>query len=105
MARFRGSVVGTRGPATRLGNRVLETTADGWTGGVKVELYILDGVDCARVWLTGGTGDAGSSFGHVLVFKGPIGLEAREALAAEADKSTPASPAVIAGLGLTRVAQ
>lgn len=54
MARFRGTIQGHRGEASRLGTASsgLRTDAAGWQGAVTVWLYDKDGIDMARVELT-----------------------------------------------------
>lgn len=51
MARFYGSVQGSRGKATRLGGASsgLTTVAAGWQGGVSVTLFDEDGIDMCHV--------------------------------------------------------
>ena len=53
MARFYGSLCGSRGEASRLGTKSsgLRTVAASWNGAVEVQLYERDGVDYARVAL------------------------------------------------------
>lgn len=53
MARFRGTIRGQRGEASRLGSPSSGLSAHiaGWQGAVDVELYDKDGVDMARVSL------------------------------------------------------
>jgi hypothetical protein len=59
MARFRGTVVGNRSVASRLGHATsgLEVTANGWNFGVRVELVADDKNerDVAHIFLTGGS--------------------------------------------------
>ena len=50
MARFRGTVQGHRGEATRLGHRNLFTRASGWNGHIRVELTDDKGIDWVHVW-------------------------------------------------------
>ena len=61
MARFRGTIEGGRGQASRLGNSVsgLETTANGWDQGVEVVAHADMGADIHRVYATGGSGHRG----------------------------------------------
>ncbi len=63
MARFRGSVQGSRGAATRLGHRRLLAFAEGWNG--RVTVYVWrddDDRDCYRVTL-----DAHGGASHEIV--------------------------------------
>lgn len=56
MARFRGSVQGNRGEATRLGGSAgMTAKVDGWDVGVEVEAGDDDGSDVFRVYATGGS--------------------------------------------------
>jgi hypothetical protein len=56
MARFRGQVIGRRGPgASRLGNDSLVTIANGWYLGIRVAAEDYRGQDIMEVWLTGGS--------------------------------------------------
>ena len=59
MARFRGTIQGSRGDASRLGTprSGLTVTADGWDIGCRVEMTAEDGEDRIRVYLTGGSND------------------------------------------------
>ncbi|MCP4573363.1 MAG: hypothetical protein GY838_13490 [bacterium] len=60
MAQFRGEVHGSRGTASRLGNKAtgLTATANGWTVGGQVTMRHSNGEDVVDVWLTSGsTGD------------------------------------------------
>lgn len=55
MAHFRGTLVGNRGMASRLGTAKsgLQLTAGSWSGAVHVNLYVnTSGVDCAHVTLS-----------------------------------------------------
>lgn len=63
MARFRATIKGARGQASRLGNAKsgLLVTANGWDCGISVEADIRDGVDIFHVWLTGGSNGHKSS--------------------------------------------
>lgn len=49
MARFMGTIQGSRGPATRLGHQNLTVRAASWSGAVDVYLYVKNDVDYARV--------------------------------------------------------
>ena len=56
MARFRGTVQGNRGTASRLGHKVLDSSTNGWDCGVTVEADgNLPDADVFRVYLTGGS--------------------------------------------------
>jgi hypothetical protein len=57
MAQFRGTVLGGKGGASRLGGKAngLTVTADGWHTGARVELSHEDGKDVVRVYRTGGS--------------------------------------------------
>lgn len=70
MARFYGSVQGTRGIVTRLGGASsgLTTVAAGWQGAVYVDLYDKDGVDYCTVRLGKWKG---VGLSHVL-YEGPV---------------------------------
>ena len=60
VARFRGTVEGTRGGASRLGNAAsgLRVTAHGWTTGVHVDMGVdKDGHDMVRVYRSNGSAD------------------------------------------------
>jgi hypothetical protein len=52
MARFFGSVVGSRGPTHRLGGSTsgIHTCAAGWSGSVKVDLFDHEGDDWCHVY-------------------------------------------------------
>lgn len=83
MAHFRGTVWGNRSRgigASRLGHSNLLTTANGWHGGVTVELSIRDGHDYATVTLTEGSGNGGT---RVCLYNGPIDEATRARLAAQ----------------------
>lgn len=72
MARFRGTVSGNRGTASRLGHPQdgLTVTANGWNSGVHVDLYDEDGEDRCRIYFTGGSNGGG----QVLVYDGPCAI-------------------------------
>jgi len=57
MAHFRGTVVGGRSEASRLGHKTtgLTTNCNTWNLGVKVEADHIDGEDVFRVFRTGGS--------------------------------------------------
>lgn len=77
MARFRGTVQGTRGQAHRLGHTAIEVTCDGWHAGVRVEMYAhSDATDRCRIWFKDGSGDSSG----VLVYDGPCNRDAAGAL-------------------------
>ena len=59
MARFRGTVEGNRGMASRLGspNSGLRVTCNGWQGGISITATVdLDGNDRFLIYATGGSG-------------------------------------------------
>lgn len=56
MARFRGMVQGSRGEASRLGNKRIDAWADGWDIGIYATAYAQGEVDYAAANLTGGSG-------------------------------------------------
>jgi hypothetical protein len=70
MARYRGTLRGCRGEASRLGHTSsgLTTVAASWQGAVRVELYACGDRDFARVSLTSHRG-AGI---ERLLFDGPV---------------------------------
>ena len=70
MARYRGTLQGCRGEASRLGHSSsgLTTVAASWQGAVRVELYACGDRDFARVSLTRHRG-AGV---ERLLFDGPV---------------------------------
>ena len=68
MARFRGTVEGGRGQASRLGHRHITTDANGWNCGVNVDGGAARdatrpeiGVDQFTVFATGGSSESSSS--------------------------------------------
>ena len=64
MARFRGTLEGCRGSASRLGsaNSGLRVTARGWNIGVSIDLLVNDkGKDAVRVYVDGGSNGRMSS--------------------------------------------
>lgn len=79
MARFRGTIRGSGGEASRLGGKDsgLHVTAASWEGAVAVRLYHKDGVDMAQVRLTKHSG-AGTDR---VLYNGPVsGLPPRKKL-------------------------
>ena len=83
MAHFRAFIRGGKGPgASRLGTAKsgLWVDANGWNGGVHVGLHVHNGQDWATISLTPGSGSAGS---RVIVYDGPLDLDARAKLAAD----------------------
>lgn len=63
MARFRGTVQGNRGQASRLGTKRsgLVTETNGWNSGVRVIATVDDdGEDQFQVYSTGGSSHSGS---------------------------------------------
>ena len=56
MARFRGTVRGRRGQASRLGYQNLDVSANGWDVGADVELSRVDDThDQLNIYITGGS--------------------------------------------------
>jgi len=56
MARFRGTVQGTRGPTSRLGHRTVHTECNGWGSGIDVSAFIDEkDRDVFEVRMTGGS--------------------------------------------------
>jgi hypothetical protein len=59
MAQFYGTIKGTRGEASRLGDKKngFTGTVNGWTGGVRVEAYYDEdiGQDVFKIYATGGS--------------------------------------------------
>lgn len=76
MARFYGSVVGSRGAAQRMGGAGsgIHTTAAGWAGCVKVDLFDQDGEDWCVVYLDSWRG----SGEHKLLYRGPVSYKAAD---------------------------
>jgi len=62
MARFRGTVKGTRGAASRVGspNSGLSVRANGWDKGVLVTCNVEKGQDVFYIYETGGSNEAES---------------------------------------------
>lgn len=58
MARFRGTLQGNRGEASRLGHTGLSARINGWDAGIRVEASIIDGRDCFELWITDGSNAA-----------------------------------------------
>lgn len=80
MARFRGTIEGDRGGASRLGHRSITTNANGWNVGVNVDGGGLkDGGDEFTVWATGGSHDRKRShlIAEVVEVKG-LGVNKRQ---------------------------
>ena len=74
MAHFRGTITSTGAERAKLGTKAsgLNTTANGWAGGVTVRLNVRGGVDYAYIALTNGSG---AGLGHVppvVLYDGPI---------------------------------
>lgn len=64
MARFRGTIQGCRGEASRLGGTEtgIETRTNGWNSGVRVVGFVDDnGDDCFDIYITGGSNGSISS--------------------------------------------
>lgn len=58
MARFRGTVQGNRGEASRLGHKRIGVSCDCWDVGVDSQAYIdMQGNDVINVYATGGSND------------------------------------------------
>jgi len=56
MARFKGTLKGTRGEVSRLGHKSLVATVNGWNIGVQVSIEINDqGEDEILIYKTGGS--------------------------------------------------
>mgnify|MGYP003648116069 CR=1 FL=1 len=55
MARFRGTVQGSRGSASRLGHGTIRTNTNGWELCVDVDGYKIDDQDEFEVLITGGS--------------------------------------------------
>lgn len=57
MAHFRAVIQGTRGQASRLGDKKngIRSVVNGWTEGVTVEATHANGLDIFEVWSTGGS--------------------------------------------------
>jgi hypothetical protein len=70
MARFYGSVKGSRGEVSRLGSTVggLTTLAASNSGAVRIRLYDRDGIDCIRIILAAWRGKGAEG----LIFDGPV---------------------------------
>ena len=69
MARFRGTVQGNRGTASRLGHRDLTATVNGWDCGVRVTAAANSGEpgEVFTVAVTGGSNDSTSKLVAVIV--------------------------------------
>jgi len=68
MARFRATMQGQRGMASRLGNAKsgILVNANGWNTGVRVFGYVdKDGNDCFAIHKTGGSNDAMGPHTHI----------------------------------------
>ena len=76
MARFRGSVSGQRGYASRLGSAKsgLHTEANGWNSGVSVQAFADEDVDVFEIRSTSGSngGVAGFLIGYVFIRDGKL---------------------------------
>lgn len=55
MARFRATIKGTRGEASRLGHREITAHVHGWNTGIAVDAKDAGGEDCFVVTITGGS--------------------------------------------------
>lgn len=70
MARFQGIVKGRAGSeASRLGDQRLSVEANGWHGGVRVDLIVENDKDVATIWLTSGSDPEQRA---VMIWSGPI---------------------------------
>jgi len=67
MARFRGTVQGNRGEASRLGHGDLTATVNGWDCGIKVEARGNGKVELFTVSVTGGSNDSSSKLVAAIV--------------------------------------
>ena len=63
MAHFRGTVIGGRGEASRLGHKTtcMTTTCNTWDLGIRIEAMHVDNQDVFRVFKTGGSNGATTS--------------------------------------------
>jgi len=76
MARFRGTVQGGRGEASRLGHRSIKTSTDGWSLGVTVKSSMRtddENGDSFTIHATGGSNDSGRSHRIARVEETPNG--------------------------------
>ena len=73
MARFRGTVQGSRGGASRLGHHGITTDANGWDVGVKVEGGKLGDADSFDIYATGGSNESHYRHRVATVKTGPDG--------------------------------
>ena len=64
MARFRATVTGSRGEASRLGHHGISTKTNGWNAGVDVEAGVIGGEDCFTVFATGGSNGRSLCYPH-----------------------------------------
>jgi hypothetical protein len=69
MARFYGSVQGSRGEATRLGHRNMVTRCASWSGAVRCDAYDRDGNDYVRIQFISWPRQDGS---FRLIYDGPM---------------------------------
>jgi hypothetical protein len=79
MAKFRGTIKGGRGEASRLGHTSLRTSAASWEGAVYVELSVKHGVDWAYVHL----GQHHGKGTYRVLYDGPVSGEPFELPATE----------------------
>lgn len=72
MARFRGTVQGGLGEASRPGHATygLVVRAQSYSGDVKVEMYARGDLDCVRIWVTDHGVRALNSC--VVLYEGPV---------------------------------
>jgi hypothetical protein len=62
MARFRATMQGSRGPASRLGHEIIEASVNGWNAGVSVTGTVdVNGNDIFKIWATSGSNNRQSS--------------------------------------------
>ena len=62
MARFRATMQGSRGQASRLGHKIIEAKINGWGAGVSVTGTVdTDGNDVFKIWATSGSNSRFSS--------------------------------------------
>jgi hypothetical protein len=74
MARFRGTIMGNRGGASRLGTdgSGLRVTANGWDAGVVIEAGVQDGMDVFHVYKTGGSNGGSETVKLATIIDGEI---------------------------------
>lgn len=83
MSHFYGTLQGHRGEATRCGSKDgLRTVAASWSGAIATQLYVRNGVDCARISHTTWRGSGVCK----LIYDGPINPGWNEPAAKERDE-------------------